>query len=214
MSDPENKNNIDISPDALMSAVWKLPYGSSPDMSHHAEGIRLITKMIKAGADPSQLAVPGHFENQSPTTPVIVAAASDDAICLALLLSSPLANPDFIDEDGDTALIVAAFHGNPKCVEILAPICDPNAQDREGRNALVCAMLHGDAESVAILAPITDLRALNADGATARQVAQGHRQALRYIPLLDSILESQILEEAIPSANEGPAGRPTRPRSL
>ena len=208
-------NKIDISPQALMNAVWDLPCVQSEEPVAHAQGMLLIRQMIEAGADQSQLASYGDvdlFEKKlkTPTTPLIIAAANNDITCLTYLLGSPGANPNFIDPDGDTALILAAIHGHPDCVAILAHVSDPNIQDSHGRTALARALLEGDPKSVAILAPITDLAVVDFWGTTAREIAERHEHARQYIPLLDSIQERPILAAASSSHKEGEAPRPRR----
>lgn len=209
--------NIDISPNALAKAVWELPSVEgweidAKNKDRHATGMLLIKQMIEAGADQSR-AVKFRTETYA-STPIIIAAANNDAICLDFLLSAPFANPDFIDEEGASALAMAACYGFSSCVAMLAAICDPNVQDSQGRTALARAMCGGHSESVAILAPITDLSLLTDDGETARQFAQRCEKSQLYIPLLDSILERSMLAEAVKTANVGQAAHPGRRRSL
>lgn len=209
--------SIDISPKALMKVIWALPQVDgwvvdAVDKDSHAKGLRLIKQMIEAGADQSRAVRFGH--EPSASTPIMIAAANDDAICLSLLLSLPLANPGFVDHEGDCALTMAARYGCSSCVAMLAPLCDPNIKDSLGRTALACAMQNGHSASVAILAPITDLSARNDKYETARQFAERHQAARQYIPLLDSIIDQQILASAIGGGNVGPAEHIGRRRSL
>ena len=193
----------------LMKEVWELP--SAPDgefepenEKRHAKGMIRIKQMIAAGADQSR---PAKFGGSGfTTTPMIVAAANGDAICLSFLLSAPFASPDFVDECGECALTHAARYGSSKCVAMLAPFCDPNIKDSFGHTALAVAMLNGNSEAVAILAPITDLNARDDEGKTARQLAES--DARQYLPLLDSILERLELDEAIGAGSVGQAEHP------
>lgn len=210
-------DNIDISPAGLMKAVWELPSTEGGKLEGegqeaHARGMSLVRKMIEAGADQSQAAP--FYNGRHATTPIIIAAANNDVACLAFLLSAPFANPNFVDEDGETALLLAAHKGNFNCVAMLAPICDPNIKDSFGRTALEWAMARGHSESVAILAPITDLVARNGDGETARDYAQRHETARQYIPLLDAIMERPLLAAAVAEEGVEPAARLGRKRSL
>lgn len=209
--------NIDISPNALMAAVWELPpvegWKLDPENKKlHAEGMLLIKKMIEAGADQSREA--NYEAERYASTPIIIVAANNDAICLEFLLSAPFANPDFVDGDGDSALTMAAAYGCSTCVAMLAAICNPNVRDSEGRTALVRAMDGGHSESVAILAPITDLSLRTCNGDTARQFAERYEDARQYLPLLDSILERPMLAEAMEAANVGQGAHSGRRRSL
>lgn len=210
-------DDIDISPAALMAEVWDLP--SSPgekfspeEEESHALGMARIKRMILAGADQSRQAPFGGMESSS--SPIIIAAANDDVVCLDFLLSAPFANPNFVDQDREFALMVAARHGYSDCVAMLVAVCDPEMRDWAGRTPLVCAMLKGNSKSVAILAPITDLGAPNADGETPRQLAERDEVARQYIPLLDSIIEAPLLEAAVGASASGQAARPGRCRSL
>lgn len=209
--------NIDISPSALMMAAWELPSLESGrldalDEEEHAKGMRFIRQMIEAGADQSREAtVDG---GQWSTTPIIVAAANNDSICLAFLLSAPFANPDFIDQKGRRALAVAACHGYSSCVEMLAPVSNPNIQDAHGNTALASAMSGGHSKSVAILAQITDLSARNLKGETARQFAERCSGLRQYLPMLDSIVERRMLAAATKPAEVELAEHPRRKLSL
>lgn len=218
-------DDIDISPSALMAAVWELPSSPGEKLSpeeeeSHVQGMALIKRMILAGADQSQPASFGEeawrasSEETSGTSPIIIAAANDDVVCLEFLLSAPFANPNFVDQERDFALMAATRQGYSRCVAMLAAVCDPEMKDWAGRTPLVCAMLRGDQKSVAILAPITDLNALNADGETPRQVAERNEAARKFIPLLDSILEAPLLDAAIGAPASGQAARHGRGRSL
>lgn len=210
--------DMNISSNALMRAVWELPPANgwklnAEDKERHAAGMLLIKQMIEAGADQSR---PARFsENERyASTPIIFAAANDDAICLDFLLSAPFANPDFIDEEGDCALTIAAGYGASTCVAMLAAICDPNIQDSQGRTALARAMRRGNSESVTILAPITDLGLRTNDGENARQFAERYEKSRQYLLLLDSIHERRVLAEATEAASAGQAAHLGRRRSL
>ena len=85
-----------------------------------------------------------------------------------------MVNPNAADENGDTPIHMAAYHGHTEIVKILAPLTDnPNAPNDSGRTPIYRAAYDGNTEIVKILAPLTDTpNAPNNQGKTPFAVAK------------------------------------------
>ena len=65
-------------------------------------------------------------------------------------------NPNVPNNNGDTAINAAAFHGQAEIVKILTPLTDnPNAPNKNGTTPINWAAKMGHTE-IKILAPLTD----------------------------------------------------------
>jgi ankyrin repeat protein len=126
---------------------------------------RLVTALIKLGADPNTqsgeqtpltMAIPdGHLDtvklliehganvNQKgadATAPLLFAAPSHPDIVRLLLQHG--ANVNVKDEEGDTALIIAACNANAEMTKILLDYqADPNLKNNKGETALITLAL-------------------------------------------------------------------------
>ncbi len=68
------------------------------------------------------------------------------------MLALPGADINYQDEDGDSALILAAFYGRaPAVKELIARGAKLTLTDKAGRDALACARDKGRADCVALL---------------------------------------------------------------
>lgn len=141
------------------------------------------------------------FTNKS----LMQAASSGDEGRLNFLLNLSDCNPMFRDENGNTALMLAARRGHTACVEILMPVSDILAQDDSGWSALVHAINSGSLSflrrtsvireelirassggllpCVELLLPLSDALTQDKAGATALMhgAASGHAA---YLPLM------------------------------
>jgi uncharacterized protein len=105
--------------------------------------------------------------------------------------------------DGHTALMLAATNGAAKTVEILLAFgADPFATDHRGMSALHCAAHANNPGAAKLLAPVSDLAAKNTGGFTAEDLAasQGNTRCAREIATerarREAIAEREELELA------------------
>jgi len=75
----------------------------------------------------------------------------DRVECLAALL--PASDPLAAENDGKTALMHCAWHGDPEAVRLLLPVSDARAKDRSNMTAIAWAAVADSAECVKILLP-------------------------------------------------------------
>ena len=83
------------------------------------------------------------------------AASEGDARGVRIALAAG-ADPRLWDEDCRTALMFAAYGGNPECVRLLLPLSDPDACDSSGYTALKIAVQYGRGDCVPDLAKASD----------------------------------------------------------
>lgn len=104
------------------------------------------------------------------------AARAGDAPTLASLL--PRVDPSARDQDGRTALMLAAAMGNDRCVELLLPVIDAKVPDQDGWSALMRASVaqtftntERRGRCVELLLPQSDVDAFNDGGSNALMCA-------------------------------------------
>ena len=104
------------------------------------------------------------------------AAEMGDEAGLEALLLRPKCDPMSKNEDGRTALMLAALKEHSDCVHLLLPASDALAKDERGITALMWAASFGRAACVQLLLPGSDALAKDNTGLTAsdRARAGGH----------------------------------------
>jgi len=99
-----------------------------------------------------------------------------------------VADPLAADENGTTALMVAAAWDRAECVKLLLGKSDPRARDSSGRTAFLCAARSGSPASLKMLALVSDTQAKDAKGRTALALAceSRCRESVAFLaPLVD-----------------------------
>lgn len=106
----------------------------------------------------------------------LLAAAADGDALRALLALREGASPGAVDEQGFTALGLAARWGKTDCVRALRPLSDPSVGNApSGKSALLVAAANGRADCVEELLPHSDPAATDNYGFTALMLAAGVR---------------------------------------
>lgn len=211
-----------------VSEEYRSKYANEQIARAHALGN--VASLLREGANPSTCLdtfLPQHDESDDEdgesfdvepaesTNAIIIASANGDVECLAMLLSSPLANLAVVDSDGDTALTAASSCGQSSCISaLLAAGADVNFPGNEGINSLMLAIACGSYESCLILAPLTDLSAKTVQNKSALDIARekGGDIGAQIQDLLMAIQEAEALRNHCPAAEQAPPS--CRPRSL
>ena len=99
-----------------------------------------------------------------------VAVILDNVDLVKSLLASGV-DAKAINNVGESALMLAAYYGNPKLVELLLPKSDAKATNNIGETALMWAAGSGNAKSVELLLPKSDPKATDNSGWSALMIA-------------------------------------------
>lgn len=141
-------------------------------------------------------------ESQSPDWDLIDAAGCGDTHGISQALKAGADPLRARDQDGATALMLAAHSRNHLAVGKLLPLSDPSAVDVEGWTAFFAAV---DAESPAcasMLAPISDMDHLDKQGRDALQILDRHGERdIRwgwFLQAMRASRESRALRAATP----------------
>lgn len=120
---------------------------------------------------------------------------------LLRLGASPLAT----DEDGWTALMMAADDGHVGCVKVLVGVSNADQQDRWGQTALMIAGFENRANCVGILADVSDAKMVDERGWTALRHAamRGGLESVKMLAKKKAVKNSgPVWEEALSAAEE------------
>lgn len=114
---------------------------------------------------------------------LLTAIQDGDAMRSRTLLAGG-ADPNAVDSDGITALMIAATYGNPECVELLLSRgANANARSKQGLTPLMLAV--GDARKVRLLlAKGAEVNAKSEQGHTALSIAVARAGAREVVRIL------------------------------
>lgn len=128
-------------------------------------------------------------------TPLMQAAFSTATPVETLLELARTHDPQATDQNGRTALMLAAWQGGAAKVRALLPLSDPRQVDERGVNALMIAAGMGDPERVAALLPVSDPQARDQDGMNALMHAVRNAK-VDHVPMLSLVCPADLRDRS------------------